>query len=144
MSLSIGDFIGSWQFTSIGGITKLAQQGGYLLIGTGSGWGDTPPCFSGSYEVLVGFAVLDAQEQPLLATGDHEGEQPLVLMQEGNQLKWKGYYDQQPLYITVAAAEIETVGGRYVSIFGNTVYGDPDQVAVWGGSGTPPPTFPGT
>ena len=76
-----------------------------------------------------------------LSTDGQDGNQPLVLRLTGDQLRWTGYYQRQPTYIYISAAVTLVPGGKtYTHLFGSTTYGDPDQVAVWGGSGTPPPT----
>jgi len=75
-----------------------------------------------------------------MSTDDPEGNQPAVLRLTGEQLRWAGYYNQQPAYIYISAAQTLTPDGNYTNLFGATTYGDPEQVAVWGGSGTPPST----
>jgi hypothetical protein len=139
--MNIGTFIGKWYIQFTGGVAWL-QEDWILMIGTDSEYGDKPPFLTEEYAVCVGFAVLDSKDQsPVqLSTEDHPGNQPLVLRLTGEQLRWKGYYKQQPLYIYIAAAETWTPAGeKYTHIFGSTTYGDPEQMAVWGGSGTPPP-----
>jgi len=139
--MNIGTFIGKWYIQFTGGVAWL-QEDWILMIGTDSEYGDKPPFLTEEYAVCVGFAVLDLKDgSPVqLSTEDHPGNQPLVLRLTGEQLRWKGYYKQQPLYIYIAAAETWTpVGEKYTHIFGSTTYGDPEQMAVWGGSGTPPP-----
>jgi hypothetical protein len=139
--MNIGTFIGKWYIQFTGGVAWL-QEDWILMIGTDSEHGDKPPFLTEEYAVCVGFTVLDLKDQnPVqLSTEDHPGNQPLVLRLTGEQLRWKGYYKQQPLYIYIAAAETWTpVGEKYTHIFGSTTYGDPEQMAVWGGSGTPPP-----
>jgi len=139
--MSIGTFIGKWYIQFTGGVAWL-QEDWILMIGTDSEHGDKPPFVTDEYAVCVGFAVLNlADASPVqLSTEDHSGNQPLVLRLTGEQLRWKGYYKQQPLYIYIAAAETWTPAGeKYTHVFGSTTYGDPEQMAVWGGSGTPPP-----
>lgn len=144
MSVTVGDFIGSWRIGLSTGPAQKILNAGWILIGTNSEYGDSPPALTGKYTISVGFAILDQDGNPLLSTRNQEDDdanQPLLFLLEGNDLRWQGYYKRQPLYIYVSAAELATPGGgRYVSIYGNTIYGDPDQVGVWGGTGTPPPT----
>lgn len=139
--MNVGDFVGKWHIQWTSGVAeKLLQEGYLLLIGTGSAFGDRPPLLTGEYAVCVGFAVIDPQGRTVELSSDGEGHQPLLLRLTGEQLRWKGYYGQQPLYIYISAAETWTPGGRkYVHLYGTTIHGDPDQVAIWGSSGTPPP-----
>jgi hypothetical protein len=146
MSVSIGDFVGSWEINFATG--PLTESGfplyglSYILIGTGTN-GATVPCFDEKYQVLAGFALLDSTGTPLFCTADMDN-QPGLLMLYGDQLRWKGYFKKQPTYIYVSLAELWTPDGeRYTHVYGCTVYGDPDQVGVWGGTGNPPPNPPG-
>jgi len=143
--MNIASFVGTWYIQlRDGSADQGMQKNSTLLIGTGSEYGDKPPFLNEECAVCVGFAVLDQNGVVQLSTDPPDGsgstrQQDLVLRQTGDQLRWKGYYLQQPLYIYISAAETLTPGGRqYVNLFGATTYGDPDQVAVWGGSGTPP------
>jgi hypothetical protein len=148
MSVSIGDFIGTWKVNWVDGENPWFQPGWILMIGTGSGYGDEPPSFTGDWQVRVGFAVLDLTQSstPIQLSTDQDQEdrhQPLELLLYGDQLRWKGYYETKPLYIYISLSETWTPGGdRYLTLYGSTTYGDPEQVAVWGGSGAPPPPPP--
>jgi len=146
--MNIGSFIGSWQIQWTTGVDQKVMQEKYVLrIGTDSPFGDQPPRLTGEYAVVVGFALVDpAGQKVVLSTdGTVDGEpadphQPLWLRLTGGQLRWKGYYQGKPLYIYISvAATFTPSGNRYNHLYGSTTYGDPDQVAVWGGSGTPPP-----
>lgn len=148
MSASIGDFRGSWTITGATGPGSPLEDGGYILIGTGSQWGDSLPAFTESYQVTVGFALVRngqlvvLSDIPLGSEG-HQGQQPLLFLYENGYLRWSGYYGQSPLRIFVSAADFAKAdGGRYVAIYGTTIQGDPEQVGVWGGSGSPPPPPP--
>ena len=145
MTVNIGDFIGAWQVNWVDGEAPWFQPGWTLMIGTNSSYGDEGPGFTGEFQVRVGFAVLDPSQpnsvQLSTALDQGERQQPLWLLLYGNQLRWEGYYAGKPLYIYVSLSDTETpAGGRYLTLYGSTTYGDPEQVAVWGGSGTPPPT----
>jgi hypothetical protein len=148
MSASIGDFRGSWQISGATGPGSVLQNGGYILIGTGSGWGDSVPAFTESYQVTVGFALINNGQIVELSgvpldSGGHEGQQPLLFLYQDGYLRWSGYYNQQPLRIFVSAADFTKADGtRYVAIYGTTIVGDPEQVGIWGGSGSPPPDPP--
>jgi hypothetical protein len=143
--MEISTFVGLWTIQYTGGVEGTFLQDGWrLYIGTGGLYGDQKPFLTEEYAVCVGFAVVDAgdPENPVvqLSTDGQDGAQPLVLRLTGEQLRWKGYYKQKPVYIYISAAETLVPGGKnYVHLFGSTTYGDPDQVAVWGGSGNPPP-----
>lgn len=149
--MNVGAFIGSWQIQWTAGVDqKLMQEDYVLMIGTGSAFGDRPARLTGEHAVVVGFAVVDPNgTRVVLSTdGTVDGEpadpnQALWLRLTGGQLRWKGYYLGKPLYIYISIAATFTPGGeRYNHLYGSTTYGDPDQVAVWGGSGTPPPSPP--
>jgi hypothetical protein len=142
--MEISTFVGKWTIQYTGGVEgALLQDGWILLIGTGTRFGDQKPFLTEEYAVCVGFALLDPKdpENPVqLSTEGQDGNQPLVLRLTGEQLRWTGYYLGQPTYIYISAAVTLVPGDKtYTHLFGSTTYGDPDQVAVWGGSGTPPP-----
>ena len=143
MSVSIADFRGSWQITGATGPGSPLEDGGYILIGTGSGWGDSVPVLTPEgYQTVVGFAVVK-DDKAVMATEGHEGPQPLLLLFQDGCLRWSGFYNQVPLRIFVSAADFTKAdGARYVAIYGTTIQGDPEQVGVWGGSGSPPPDPP--
>lgn len=148
MSASIGDFRGSWKITGATGPGSPLEGDGFILIGTGSPWGDSVPAFTESYQVTVGFAVVNnGQIAELsgmpLSSGEHQGQQPLLFLFENGILQWSGYFGQVPLRIFVSAADFTKANGtRYVAIYGTTIVGDPEQVGIWGGSGFPPPPPP--
>jgi hypothetical protein len=148
MSASVGDFRGSWIITGATGPGNPLADGGYILIGTGSGWGDCLPAFTESYQVTVGFALVqDGQLVELsdspLSSKEHTGQQPLAFLFQEGILRWSGYYNQIPLRIFVSAANFTKADGtRYVALYGTTIQGDPEQVGIWGGSGSPPPDPP--
>jgi hypothetical protein len=151
MSVSVADFVGSWNIGFIDNQHGEVVKDSILLIGTGSGWGDRPPKLTDEYEICVGFALLAPSEDGgyyalELSTVENRLEkrpQPLWLLLSGTQLRWEGYYDRQPLYIYVSVAETKTQGGaRSIHLYGCTIAGDPDQVGVWGASSTPPPPPP--
>jgi hypothetical protein len=150
--MNIGTFIGSWkiQYKSedAGGPV---QNGWILLIGTDNdpnkkGYGDIPPYLDGENTVCVGFALIDATNPAspnvVISTEQHEGNQPAELALVGDHLQWTGFYKQQPTRIYISAAQTATVNGGVVYLYGSTTYGDPEQVAVWGGSATSPPQNP--
>jgi hypothetical protein len=143
--MNINDFVGHWFIQYKSGGKKTPLQNGWILeIGTGR-LGAQKPCLTAEGAVCVGFALIDPSDKTkpvvVIATDDHDGNQPALLRLTGEQLRWKGYYNQQPAYIYISAAETVTPGGKtHIHLYGSTTFGDPDQVAVWGGSGTPPST----
>lgn len=146
--MNIGDFVGRWDIHLTQGVdgNTFLQEGWDLFIGTGSASGDLPPKITEDFSVVVGFAVIDPQEpdHPVrLSTDPADGEagnQSLWLRLAGEQLRWKGYYKGKPLYIYISAAEtLEPTLDKSIHLYGSTVWGDPDQVAVWGAGATPPP-----
>lgn len=143
MSVSINDFVGSWTVEYTCGKQPWLQQGWVILIGTGSAFGDEEPFLTDNNAAVgVGFAVLDAEGKKVeLSTEINISPEPLALILDGSQLRWAGFVDRVPLRIYVSASEalLLAEGGeiRDVALYGSTVLGDPDQVGVWGGSGTP-------
>ncbi|HEX4961268.1 MAG TPA: hypothetical protein VF173_10555 [Thermoanaerobaculia bacterium] len=145
MSVSMGDFVGTWKVNFVTG--PLAQTGeplaglSYVQIGTGTN-GATAPSLDAGWQVVAGFALLDAAGGVLFSTSDVKHQSGLMML-SGDQLRWKGYYTNLPLYIYISIAELWTPNDeRTVQVYGCTVYGDPDQVGVWGGTGSPPPNPP--
>lgn len=137
--MNVGNFIGNWSINFTTG--PLSQPGekladfGSIEIGTGK-HGAAPPSFSRDYAVQVGFALLDTAGGVIFAGGP---EHQLTLVE--HQLEWHGLYREQELNINIALAEIfrtdQEDRGLNPFLFGCTVYGDPDQVGVWGASGAP-------
>jgi hypothetical protein len=136
--MNIKLFVGTWNITATTG--PLSQPGeplasrSSLVIGTDT-YGASSPSFSEQGEVQVGFALLSSTDEVLLP----KNGEPLYLKLEGNQLRWHGPYEDQELNINIALAEVFRKGETEpVSsyLFGSTVYGDPDQVGIWGASGT--------
>ncbi|MFL6260605.1 MAG: hypothetical protein ACJ76Y_12895 [Thermoanaerobaculia bacterium] len=141
--MNIHDFVGTWYIQYKSGNPNTPLQNGWVLeIGTGK-LGAQEPFLSAEGVVCVGFSLIDPKDPSkpvVISTDGHEGNQPAVLHLTGEQLCWTGDYEQQPAYIYISAAQTETPAGSYVYLYGSTTYGDPDQVAVWGGSATPPAT----
>jgi len=139
--MNISSFMGTWAINfATGPLTQLGQPLsalGSIEIGTGSN-GAARPSLSEDYEVKVGFAMLSTSGGILFSSGPDQ-----LLSLVGDQLRWHGPYGEPPqeLNINIALAEVyrdsDIDRGFYPYLFGCTVYGDPDQVGVWGGSGTP-------
>lgn len=151
--MNIGNFIGVWYIQWRDGVKGHGiQQCWTLRIGTNSDYGDPAPFLSADYEVCVGFAMLDEDEVVQLSTEppalgvpavpqDRErSQQDLALVLTGEQLRWTGDYEQRTLEIYVTAALTFAGAQKTVHLYGSSTYGDPEQMAVWGASGTPPPS----
>ena len=136
MSVIVKDFVGTWTVRWVAGEEPWMSPGWTLVIGTGT-QGAEYPFLNAEYETCVGFTVLDAQGAAQLSTADQpDHNQPLALLYSGNTLRWAGYYKGQPLRIFISAAEAQMPGGETsVTIYGSTVFRDPDQVGVWGADG---------
>ena len=135
MATNIERFRGTWDIAWVDGFSPVLQRGWKLLLGTGA-HGASPP--EGD---TIGFALLEPQPQPLpdgsthytlYASTDQLG--PLMLLD--GQLRWDGKSKDDieiRIYISLAETATETW------LYGTTLGGDPDQVAVWGANDSPPP-----
>ena len=151
--MNIGNFVGTWYIQWRDGVENHGMQKNWtLMIGTGSDYGDKEPFLSPDYEVCVGFSMINQDGAVELSTDPpapgvprapdypDQLEENLALRLNGEQIYWSGDYKQLPLEIYVSAAQTWMAGARKsIHLYGSSTYGDPDQVAVWGGSGTPPP-----
>lgn len=130
---SIEDFAGVWYIRWVAGQGPLGVQPGWqVVIGKGDGGG--PGGESG-----VGFAVFQPGENGWHPVHSSDESHPLVLVD--GQLRWDGTNaDGSPVrfYISIAEARSRDEGTTF-SLYGTTLLGDPDQVAVWGANDGPPP-----
>jgi hypothetical protein len=149
--MNVSAFIGTWPINFATG--PLTQPGkplenlGSIEIGTGSNGASAPVLCATDYEVKVGFALLDTAGGVIFSSSSigSSGSGPLLSL-VGEQLRWHGPYQgsdgvPRELNINIALAVVyrgtdPEGSGTYSYLFGSTVYGDPDQVAVWGGSGS--------
>jgi len=140
--MNISSFMGVWPINFATGPLTLPGNALENLrsieIGTGTNGASVPFLSDGDYEVKIGFALIDTSGGVIFSSDSG----PLLSL-VGEQLRWHGPYGQPPLElnINIALAEVyrdhDIDRGFYPYVFGCTVYGDPDQVGVWGGSGTP-------
>lgn len=142
---SIGDFVGTYTIRNVAteDPDPLLQVNGQLSIGTGFQNATTPSLTDG-YFVVAGFSILDPGGKVLLSSQDEKGT-PLQLALVDSNLRWAGYYQGRPLRIYISRYEITSLGGVVTrGIYGTNVWGDPDQVGVWGADDTaaPPPPSP--
>ena len=128
MIRTIEDFAGVWYIRWVAGQGPLGVESGWQLVITKEGG-----------ESGIGFALLSPGENGWSPVLSSEESHPLVLVD--GQLRWLGEDDSGTpvrMYISVAEA-VTRDGGRSVSLYGTTLLGDPDQVAVWGANDGPPP-----
>jgi hypothetical protein len=147
MKGNVSDFMGSWNVSWVTGRKNVLEQNYTMLIGTGGAYGDTPPALNPDNNVCVGFAVIDAEGVPVLSSGSYDP--PLLLLYLcGGTLRWEGLYPAvggQTLRFYVSTAEAFTAGdattppAASTSLYGTSIWGDPDQVGIWGAEGHPPP-----
>jgi hypothetical protein len=137
MSMNINRFQGEWHIWWVQGFEPVLEQTGRIAIGTGVD-GAQEPFLSDNGEVCAGFTIYEP-DGTLYASSDDWG--PLVLID--GQLRWEGAdKDGQPLRIYISLAEGMSKTGPFVSLYGSTLRGDPDQVAVWGANDGPPKPDP--
>lgn len=141
MGINVKDFTGTWYVWWVDGQNSFLQRGWQIILGTGQN-GAKAPFLNPELQIVMGFSILspnaDGTWTPVFSTLDQQ-QQPLELLFADGSLRWIGYYNGQPLRIYISACEAQTTaGGSSISLYGSTVFGDPDQVGVWGGSDRPP------
>jgi hypothetical protein len=141
MTDNVKNFCGLWWLTQVASSASLWEQGYQLAIGTGQS-GATAPYLSAESDVCVGFAI----RQPtgagafttVLSSADGQNQELSLVLVDG-VLRWSGSYQGEPLSIYVSLCERNTIRGEhYLFLYGSTVYGDPEQVGVWGAEANPP------
>ena len=141
MAANINDFKGEWHIHWITGVDLVMQWGWKIVIGTGE-LDTATPYIGEDGSVCTGFVIYERigeGEWLPYATSQEWG--PFVL--KDGQLRWAGNdRNGQPLRIYLSVAEGESLAGPFVSLYGSTLRGDPDQVAVWGANDTPPKPGP--
>ena len=141
MGINVKDFTGNWYVKWVDGEDPFLHKDWKIVLGTNTD-GAREPFLSPEYQVLMGFAILsrdgDGGWTPVFGTQD-QNQQPLDLLFSDGTLRWIGSYQGKPLRIYISLCEAETAGGgRSLSLYGSTVFGDPDQVGVWGANDRPP------
>jgi hypothetical protein len=134
---NINHFKGEWHIHWIEGVALVMDWGWKIVIGTGE-LDTRTPYVGDDGEVCTGFVIYEriGEQDWTLYTTSHEWG-PLVLVD--GQLRWIGTgNDGLPLRIYLSAAEGVSREGPFVSLYGSTLRGDPDQVAVWGANDSPP------
>lgn len=142
MAANINSFIGEWHIHWITGVDLVMHVGWKIVIGTGD-QGTKTPYVGADGNVCTGFVIYERIEEGswnVYLTSD-DRQQPLVLLD--GQLRWDGLgADGKPLRIYLSVAEGLSGTGPFVSLYGSTLRGDPDQVAVWGANDGPPKPDP--
>ena len=130
---AIGEFIGSYiiRHVSTQDQDPLLEVNGKFCIGTGE-HGDTEPKLTDGGFIVVGFSVLDSTGNVRFSSQDEQGT-PLQLALIESTLRWTGFYQARPLRIYISEYKITSPGGIVTrGIYATNVYGDPEQVGVWG------------
>lgn len=137
MIAKIADFIGEYGVTTSSEGSVL-QPGMTIHIGDDQ-FGAKAPVLTDGFFITVGFAILDQDGTPVLATGDGSPDAvPLLLVYDEGTLQWKGFREGVVLRIYLALAQGATLGGLpFKALYGTTLSGDPEQVGVWGADGNP-------
>jgi len=142
MNATVKSFLGEWYIWWVTGSDPVLQRGWKVLIGTGQE-GAREPFLSPEYDICIGFSVFepaaDGTWVEVLSTTDQDSK-PLALVLTGETLRWSGTFQGQALRIYISLSQAVTSDEVVaVSLYGSTLRGDPDQVAVWGANDSPPP-----
>ena len=127
MSKTINDFVGDWNVKWVTGLLLVIAQGDKLHIGP----------VRGEHQVDYVLSRFEGERWvPIRTSGDYG---PLDLVD--GSLRWEGPtvgHPEVPTRIYISLAEGETIGGTsFRSLYGTTLRGDPEQVAVWGANDSP-------
>ena len=135
--MNINLFKREWHIWWVQGFNPVLEQTGRLAIGTGQE-GTQEPFLSDTGEVCTGFVIYDPDGNMYSSSNDWG---PLVLVE--SQLRWEGKDKEGHMFrMYLSLAEGVSQEGPFVSLYGTTLRGDPDQVAVWGASDVPPHPSP--
>ncbi|HTQ79436.1 MAG TPA: hypothetical protein VMM92_05530, partial [Thermoanaerobaculia bacterium] len=135
---TIKPFLGTWYIKWVTGEAPRVQANWQLLIGTGKR-GALKPRLDDECYVCVGFAILDEKGKKVLSSEDGD-RAPLLLLFNHGTLRGFGFVDGRAVRVYISMSEAYLVDGSVVpNLYATTLWGDPDQVGVWGADGTPPP-----
>lgn len=132
MGRNINDFVATWHVWYVDGENPVLGRACTLAIGTAPG---TEPFLNADGNPSVGFLISQPDGAPLFSSQDLG---PLVL-EDGN-LRWTGTGTGSVLkriYVSLAES-LSRDNLISFSLYGTTLHGDPEQVAVWGANDTPP------
>ena len=136
MSRNIYDFVKEWTVWYVSGESSL-KPGSKMAIGTEPG---TEPFLGPDGVPCVGFIIYDPERRPIFESSLYG---PLVLVD--GTLRWIGHGPESILnriYISLAESVSQDEQVSF-SVYGTTLEGDPEQVAIWGANEGPPPPDPG-
>ena len=138
---NINRFKGEWHVWWVQGFEPVLGSGWKIVIGTGE-LDTREPYVGEDGNVCTGFVIYEWTSEETWALYISSNERgPLVLID--GQLRWDGPdKNGQPLRIYISLAEGVSQTGPFVSLYGSTLRGDPDQVAVWGANDGPPKPKP--
>ena len=138
MSETINGFLGTWHVKWLSGKAPLFPVGTQIQIGTGKDGAAEPFLDEKTNEVAVGFAI---QKPGSTSTDLSSQDTPEPLRFRDGVLFFDGHIPEDPnpdrlrVYISLAMTLDDT--SRF--LYGTTLRGDPDQVAVWGAMDHTPP-----
>src|SRR5688572_10441484 len=123
--MNIHDFQRDWHVWWVDGFEPIVARQWKLAIGTEPG---TEPFIGPDGEECIGFNAYSPQSTEPELSSAVDG--PLVLI--GNTLRWISKNSEDPeVRIYISLAEAFTLdSGRFLSMYGTTLHGDPEQVAV--------------
>ncbi|HWM90850.1 MAG TPA: hypothetical protein VN493_08795 [Thermoanaerobaculia bacterium] len=131
MSATIDDFVGEWYIRWVDGEDPIVQKAWRLVLEKPSG---------STLQFVLSQPVPGQGWQPVLSS-DKNG--PLEFV--AGSLRWiSDPLDTPPedmarMYISVAEG-VTWDEAHFRSLYGTTLHGDPEQVAVWGANDVPPPS----
>lgn len=132
MSRNIYDFVKDWSVWYVSGDSSLAP-GGRMAIGTEPG---TEPFLGPDGVPRVGFVIYAPDGSPIFKSEQYG---PLVLVD--GTLRWVGTetdgITMKRIYVSLAESVSQDDRVSF-SVYGTTLEGDPEQVAVWGANDGPP------
>lgn len=137
MAQDINNFVANWIVWYVDGQSPVLKRSYVLAIGTEPG---TEPFLGPEGVPCVGFVIHEADRNPIFTSEEYG---PLVLVD--GTLRWIGTKGNNSILkrIYVSLAESVSQDDKVsFSLYGTTLHGDPEQVAVWGANDGPPPPDP--
>jgi hypothetical protein len=137
MAQDINKFVGNWIVWYVDGQSPVLKRAYTLAIGTEPG---TEPFLGAEGHPCVGFVIYEADQKPIFTSEEYG---PLVLTD--GSLRWMGTKGADSILKRIYISLAESVSKDNLisySLYGTTLHGDPEQVAVWGANDGPPPPAP--